>query len=719
MKQNVKLLLALLILGLLSSCVQTPQDQMSEKVKEKIKNATVHIKNTSGSGGGGSGFFITPNKIVTNIHVIAGKQGISVVGTKTTYHIKEVVGFDPEHDLVILRVKPEGSPLRLGRGEKGDRIFAAGYPAKEEWAYNSKLSKLESKATQNYELTEGRIHDIWNKGRQLRLVQENFRGDFVTTPVSPLSSGNSGGPVVNNKGEVVGIAVTGQDIRSATLVFGGATAATVLEELLQKSESTEPLSISNLEDRPCVRAYGSIDRGQKKMAEATKSETAVQKKRLYSEAIKHFDEASKLCPNYATSWRELGEAKFFLGEFQIAIDCFDKVLGLNVDYAQVYIYRGRAHLELGTSETGVRNVEKARQHYRAAISDFNEALKRIKIDSTYYESLAYAKIRLGELETNQGQARILLEGAIHDLSMAIDLDQEDALYYQNRAGAKILLGELENNQGNRKEAWGLYDMVKEDWAEVIKRDPSIAEFMKHTPESADDYYLRGILNLLLGQSGSNQGNVEEARKHYKIAFKDFPQAAKLNPDDADVYYDKAINTLNPDDSVTYNVRGGLRTFLGKSRADRGYALEARKHYNTAISDFNEAVERNQEDASVYSNRGYTNYLLGKSFEMEGRHGHEEHAQKLYRAALADSNKAIELNSNYSYAYCNRGRAESALEDYDKAIADFGKAIELKKDFAEAYWARGLAYQKTGRLEKAEADFRKAKQLDPDIESAMK
>ena len=51
MKQNMKFLMALLILGFLSSSAQTSQDRLSEEVKEEIKNATVHIKNTSGGGG--------------------------------------------------------------------------------------------------------------------------------------------------------------------------------------------------------------------------------------------------------------------------------------------------------------------------------------------------------------------------------------------------------------------------------------------------------------------------------------------------------------------------------------------------------------------------------------------------------------------------------------------------------------------------------------------
>ena len=87
----------------------------------------------------------------------------------------------------------------------------------------------------------------------------------------------------------------------------------------------------------------------------------------------------------------------------------------------------------------------------------------------------------------------------------------------------------------------------------------------------------------------------------------------------------------------------------------------------------------------------------------------EHAQNLYEEAIADSNKAVRLNSEAAIAYGVRGFSKAALKDYDRTIADLNRAIELKSDFAEAYYKRGLVYQK-----KAETDFQKAEELDPKI-----
>ena len=48
----------------------------------------------------------------------------------------------------------------------------------------------------------------------------------------------------------------------------------------------------------------------------------------------------------------------------------------------------------------------------------------------------------------------------------------------------------------------------------------------------------------------------------------------------------------------------------------------------------------------------------------------------YYGAIADYNKAIELNPNFADAYNNRGLAKYDLKDYKGAIADYNKAIEL-------------------------------------------
>ncbi len=81
-------------------------------------------------------------------------------------------------------------------------------------------------------------------------------------------------------------------------------------------------------------------------------------------------------------------------------------------------------------------------------------------------------------------------------------------------------------------------------------------------------------------------------------------------------------------------------------------------------------------------------------------------------AIADHNKAIELDPKYAGAYNGRGRAYAAKQDYDHAIADFDKAIELDPKYALAYHNRGTAYEEKGEYDRSITDFDKAIELDP-------
>ena len=83
MKQNSKSLLVLLTLGLLLSCARTPQQLVSEKpvapidalTLEKIRDSIVRIESENASG---TGFFVSPDKIATNSHVVAHSGPIYV-----------------------------------------------------------------------------------------------------------------------------------------------------------------------------------------------------------------------------------------------------------------------------------------------------------------------------------------------------------------------------------------------------------------------------------------------------------------------------------------------------------------------------------------------------------------------------------------------------------------------------------------------------------------
>ena len=136
----------------------------------------------------GSGFFVRPNVVATNYHVI--KDGaaalVKIIGDANLYPVEGIVALDETSDLALLKIKsPSRKPLILAdnsRLEVGQEIFALGNP-----------KGLEGTISQGI-ISSKTLRQL---GRE-KLIQ-------ITAPISP---GSSGGPIVNIKGEVVGITVS-------------------------------------------------------------------------------------------------------------------------------------------------------------------------------------------------------------------------------------------------------------------------------------------------------------------------------------------------------------------------------------------------------------------------------------------------------------------------------------------------------------------------------
>jgi tetratricopeptide (TPR) repeat protein len=86
----------------------------------------------------------------------------------------------------------------------------------------------------------------------------------------------------------------------------------------------------------------------------------------------------------------------------------------------------------------------------------------------------------------------------------------------------------------------------------------------------------------------------------------------------------------------------------------------------------------------------------------------------YDEALADLNRAIELDPSYAWAIGRRGETYQDLERYDEALADLNRAIELDPSYAWAIGHRGETYQDLERYDEALADFNRAIELDPSL-----
>lgn len=134
--------------------------------------------------GFGTGFVVRADGwIVTNLHVIAGvDEAMVTLANKKSYPVLEVVSASAEHDLALLRILADGLPaLKLGQSETvraGDAIVAIGHPL-----------GLEDT------VSNGLVSAVREVG-ELTALQ-------ISAPIAP---GSSGGPLFNDRGEVIGVA---------------------------------------------------------------------------------------------------------------------------------------------------------------------------------------------------------------------------------------------------------------------------------------------------------------------------------------------------------------------------------------------------------------------------------------------------------------------------------------------------------------------------------
>ena len=141
--------------------------------------------------GAGSGFVIDGRGyILTNFHVVAGAQTIEVILGDRSHYPAKFVGADQRNDVALIKIDPKGKQLAalpLGDSSKllvGQKVLAIGDP----FGFQSTL-------------TTGVVSAL---GRTVQTSDSTFIDEAIQTDAS-INRGNSGGPLIDTHGQVIGI----------------------------------------------------------------------------------------------------------------------------------------------------------------------------------------------------------------------------------------------------------------------------------------------------------------------------------------------------------------------------------------------------------------------------------------------------------------------------------------------------------------------------------
>ncbi len=350
-KRKLPLWLALALLPTLVQAAQA-QETLPELIR-RVKPAVVAIityddKNEMKMTG--SGFFIRPGQVLTNLHVIDGAHHAEVRtfdGKGKTYAVGGIVSLDDEADLAVLSISLPADRVRSleiasALPEEGEQVFVIGNPLRLEGSVSDGIVSA--------------VREVPNLGEIVQIT-------------APISHGNSGSPLFNMKGQVLGVitmkVTNGQNINLALgssrlrqLRPGNLLTFDDLAARNKTGASTEMLAewwyrngLTSLWLGNYDSALGYFENAVNK--NPNRAEAWIQvgyckvKQGKNGDAVKAFQRAIQLRPNSFEAYNKLGDAYYYASRFYEAIEAYKQAARLRPDMAEAYYNLGMTYLEIG------------------------------------------------------------------------------------------------------------------------------------------------------------------------------------------------------------------------------------------------------------------------------------------------------------------------------------------------------------------------------------
>ena len=361
LKRQLPPWLAIFLLALCSTGARA-QETLPELVR-RVKPSVVSVITYNAKGEvqvTGSGFFVRPGRVVTNLHVVEGAHRAEIRtfdGKGKTYAVEGAAAVDEEGDLAVLSVAVPAERTRTLEmssvvPEEGESIFVIGNPLRLEGSVADGIVSA--------------VREVPSLGRIIQIT-------------APISHGNSGSPVFNMRGQVVGVVTikvtNGQNIN---LAMSAARVAALKEgtELFdfagldtKKPEPGQSDAISEWWYKNGLNSLwlGNYDSALNYFENAVsknpeRAEAWIQvgfckvKQGKNTDAIRAFEQALKLRPDSVEAHNKLGDAYYFAGNFNKAIESYKRAVALRPDLSEGYYNLGMAYLETGDRTAAATQV---------------------------------------------------------------------------------------------------------------------------------------------------------------------------------------------------------------------------------------------------------------------------------------------------------------------------------------------------------------------------
>ncbi len=495
----------------------------------------------------GCGFFVDGRgDLVTNRHLLQGGLSASVrTADGQEFDVVSVISENRDGDLIRIRTTPTAVKPRTVRFAAetpvvGDRVMVIGGPD---------------------DLPPGVASGMVSGVREVPLLGTILQ---ITAFVSPATNGC---PVVNQRGEVVGVSLChshrGQQ-------YGFAVPAGKLFSFGNASLPAAPVALAEWSAREADTWLGTEEYLYGKGLRCLWAEE-------FEEALPRFVEVTVLSPGHAAAWFYSGHCSDVLGKFPDAVAQYGRAIATRPDFHQAYKALGEVHSQMGNyrgAAEAFRKLIAIRPADADALFHLGEAFAHL--DRWVDASAAYRKAarlrpdfamawyNLGEACGHLGLVREEAE-AFRQVTL---LAPEIAVAHNNLGFAWYRMGKYREAVGAYGEAIRLapdfavaYDNLGFAWYKLDRSDDAIGAFREAIRIMPD-----------FSEAHNNLGAVLLETKRYREAAAAYRQAIRIRPDHADAYVNlgSALSAMGRVQDATRALLKSIR--INSENAEARFAL---------------------------------------------------------------------------------------------------------------------------------------------------